>query len=56
MTAPKRGRGRPPIGRPLNVTLDPDVRMHIDAMADAEGVSFAEAARRLLRAGIDATG
>lgn len=49
MTATRRP-GRPTTGRPIQVRLSPDVLAHVDAWADAEGVTRAEAIRRLLTA------
>ena len=43
-----RGRGRPPIGPTVELRLPPEVLAHIDAWADAEGVTRAEAIRRLI--------
>ena len=53
MTA-TRGPGRPRVGERIGVRLEPDVRARLEAKAEAEGVTMAEAARRLLRAGLDA--
>jgi metal-responsive CopG/Arc/MetJ family transcriptional regulator len=43
-----RGPGRPSTGTPIHIRLPPEVLAHVDAWADAEGVSRAEAIRRLL--------
>ena len=54
MTATSRGRGRPEVGPRIPVRLPPHVLAHVDAWADAEGVTRAEAIRRLLTAGLKA--
>ena len=46
-------RGRPEVGPRVLVRLPPEVLEHVDAWADAEGVTRAEAIRRLLTAALD---
>ena len=47
-----QGPGRPKIGPSLKVKVTPEVAAHIDAMADAEGITRSEATRRLLDAAV----
>lgn len=48
-----RGRGRPPVGKTIEVRLPDTLRAALDAHAKAEGVPVAEAARRLIAGGLD---
>jgi len=48
------GPGRPTTGVPVHTRLPAEVLAHVDAWADAEGVTRAEAIRRLLAAGLKA--
>jgi hypothetical protein len=49
---PKRGPGRPPIGRPVQVRLPAGLLTRLDAWADRNGPSRAEAVRILLDAAL----
>ena len=56
MTTEKpRGPGRPEKGRPEHVRFAADMRDAIDAFAVDEGVTRAEAIRRLVQRGLDTT-
>ena len=56
MTTEKpRGPGRPEKGRPELVRVAADMRDAIDAFAVDEGVTRAEAIRRLVQRGLDTT-
>jgi hypothetical protein len=48
--------GRPAIGKPFPMRLEPDVLAEVDRRADDEGVSRAEMIRRLVAAGLAGQG
>ena len=41
-------RGRPPIGKPLMVRIDPTLRRKLGDRADEQGISIAELCRQIL--------
>jgi predicted HicB family RNase H-like nuclease len=45
-------RGRPPIGKPLTIRVDPTLRRKLSDRATREDVSVAELCRRLLEKGV----